>query len=1172
MVSFNAVVVAMSSLFVHIPEGAIYNCSDIFHKVEVNDTTPIGHVMVTATGNITQYNGCGNFLELSNGELVLKSKLTTLCADELPLCRFDTSDCSKTNILLLLTIVRTAYYNISYKEENYKVSIKENTKNATLLQIGSDKLGVNLAIGNCYNGDETSWERQKSFALKTESVPFFWSASRNRNSLYTYGNIDYEKRTEYALTIEGTYVGINGSATTTIFVEIIDEDDQNPTFNITDGIDYRLDIAEGDNATVNRPYTTTPVISAYDPDFGINATIKYKLRTITPSAGAYLFTIDPDKGTVNVAEVLDYETQSNYRLIIEAYQVDNPQSRTAQATINVNVIDIDDHKPFFRPDVDEVVLLEHSAVGTHVYNVKALDTDAGENGFITYRIIGKTEAFELLRIDNISAALNVKDPAKIDRENQENITVIIEPLTHHGEAGQNNLTVNIRLEDINDNNPVFGIPDLSEFSFTYVNQSAGTSIGKVEATDKDTGDNALLYYEIVNGTMNAGNCNNESPFILNKTTGVIVMSRSNLPCDGYRFVVQACDNPNNPIARRCSITTVAVARIANATVDNPRQDINVTESVTINTYVAQLMCGGTGLTYKVIPNIAAVPFGVSPSGILKTTGVLDRENISTYEFLVQVYQYGQVKCNFNISINILDVNDNAPEFHPDTYILYVGNPTEKGLIVGRVRANDSDIGDNGFVNYSFKTKSGQSYLINGSSGEISLVSPDHVRDIEQLVVIAADQGTPRYEASAVVYVLSGDAGTSSVPLNTPLQKGQITNKKESFERGLSEILNQSVVISHVDAYEKSPHRSRIFIIATEKSVETSTLVRLVYNNYEEIRTLFFSALETADTKSSHSDLGAPEIGLIVMAVVILVGTIIAIVFINRQFNSHKRYKKLYETLTKDSSMYESQEVNATMESESGSASTNEQAVIRENLLFSGDDNNIASESSYNVGETRVEESTSVKEAMDSLDQSLYSEENERQTVVNSEDLTDEAIESNQETPGSSDNVIYANVKMNKTESDGSNSLGNTDTLSNFKAQDVMIEEPNPDYDRKEVRFSAEVLDADENKMTPLKVKDETNSIGEGDDKSNIKSVEEGEDVKNKQTIEGDERESDKMHNDYNPTKDVNEGANENLIIGHLLSPDTDVEVDEIVSPSHDINSDNNSQVDFYFASEVSTHF
>ncbi|KAH3729832.1 hypothetical protein DPMN_055810 [Dreissena polymorpha] len=33
-----------------------------------------------------------------------------------------------------------------------------------------------------------------------------------------------------------------------------------------------------------------------------------------------------------------------------------------------------------------------------------------------------------------------------------------------------------------------------------------------------------------------------------------------------------------------------------------------------------------------------------------------------------------------------------PEFHPDTYILYVGNPTEKGLIVGRVRANDSDIG------------------------------------------------------------------------------------------------------------------------------------------------------------------------------------------------------------------------------------------------------------------------------------------------------------------------------------------------------------------------------------------------------------------------------------------------------------------------------------------------
>ncbi|XP_052236766.1 protocadherin Fat 3-like isoform X1 [Dreissena polymorpha] len=1132
MVSFNAIVVAMSSLFIHTPEGAIYNCSGSVHVVEVNDTALIGHVVVTATGNITQYSGCAHFLELSNGKLVLKTKLTTLCMDT-PVCQFNTSDCSQTNILIL-TIVRTAFYNISFKEENYTATIAENTKNATLLQIGSDKLGVNLAMGNCYNGDETSWNHPKLFALKTESVPFFWRAISNRNSLYTFGDIDYEKSTGYALTIEGTYMGINGSATTTIYVEIIDEDDQNPTFNIKDGIDYRLDIAEEDNATVNRPHNTTPVMSAYDQDFGINATIKYKLRTITPSTGAHLFTIDPDKGTVNVTEVLDYEKQSNYRLIIEAYQVDNPQSRTAQATISVNVVDIDDHKPLFRPDVDDVVLLEHSVVGTHVYNVRALDNDAGENGFITYRIISNTEAFQLLKIDNFSAALNVKDPAKIDRENQENITVIIEPLTHNGKAGQNNLTVNIRLEDINDNNPVFGIPDMSEFSFTYVNQSDGTSIGKVEATDKDTGDNALLDYEIVNRTMNAGECYNDSPFIINKTTGVIVMSRGYLPCDGYRFVVQACDNPYNPIARRCSVTTVAVARIANETVDNSRQSINVTESVLIDTYVAQLMCGGTGVTYKVIPSITAVPFGVSANGILKTSGLLDRENNSTYDFLVQAYQYGQVKCNINISINILDVNDNAPVFQPDMYILYLGNTTEKGQIVGIVRANDSDIGDNGIVNYSFKTRSGKSYFINGSSGEISLVSPDHVRDIEQLVVIATDQGTPRYEASAVVYVLSGDIGTSSVPLNTPLEKGQITHKKKTLERGISEILNQSVVISHVKAYEKSPHRSRIFITPTEKSVETSTLVRQVYNNYEEIRTLFYSALECADTKHFDSDLGAPKIGFIVMAVVILVGTSIAIVFIYRQFNCHKRFKKLYETLNKDSSMRSSHAETATPESESRSANTN-------------DETNVVSETSNGDVEAKVENITSVKE---SLDQRVCIEGNERQTGLNSEDMPDEAIKRNREKPVGSDSVSYA--EMNKTESDGSNGLTKTESQSDVHDvadAEPMLEEPNPDYDPIKVRFSE-----------PLKIT--AQNIGEEDDTSNMESNENGYDEKDKPSIKGDELENNDIHNKYNPMKDVYEGAYQHVMNGRVPSHDTEVGVDKIWFPLQDITSDNNSQYDF----------
>ena len=59
----------------------------------------------------------------------------------------------------------------------------------------------------------------------------------------------------------------------------------------------------------------------------------------------------------------------------------------------------------------------------------------------------------------------------------------------------------------------------------------------------------------------------------------------------------------------------------------------------------------------------------------------------------------------------------------------------------------------------------------------------------------------------------------------------------------------------------------------------------LFMHSEEIQFLFYSS-DQLRTKEQQTGLGGPEIGLIVMAVVILLGTTIAIVFINRQFSRY----------------------------------------------------------------------------------------------------------------------------------------------------------------------------------------------------------------------------------------------------------------------------------------------
>lgn len=84
---------------------------------------------------------------------------------------------------------------------------------------------------------------------------------------------------------------------------------------------------------------------------------------------------------------------------------------------------------------------------------------------------------------------------------------------------------------------------------------------------------------------------------------------------------------------------------------------------------------------------------VPPSGELKTSQPLDREEQDKHTFKVRAVDGGGRYCEADVHITVEDVNDNPPQFSSDPYTITVFENTETGTYVAKLLANDIDTGE-----------------------------------------------------------------------------------------------------------------------------------------------------------------------------------------------------------------------------------------------------------------------------------------------------------------------------------------------------------------------------------------------------------------------------------------------------------------------------------------------
>jgi hypothetical protein len=88
-------------------------------------------------------------------------------------------------------------------------------------------------------------------------------------------------------------------------------------------------------------------------------------------------------------------------------------------------------------------------------------------------------------------------------------------------------------------------------------------------------------------------------------------------------------------------------------------------------------------------------FTIDPKhGVIKTSQTFDRETKSSYQLSIHVVDGGrpQLDGQTSITINILDVNDNRPQFTANQYSKTVREDAVIGFGIVTVSATDSDTG------------------------------------------------------------------------------------------------------------------------------------------------------------------------------------------------------------------------------------------------------------------------------------------------------------------------------------------------------------------------------------------------------------------------------------------------------------------------------------------------
>ncbi len=330
-----------------------------------------------------------------------------------------------------------------------------------------------------------------------------------------------------------------------------------------------------------------------------------------------------------------------------------------------------------------------------------------------------------------------------------------------GTAFSNSEVVLVNVESVNEHSPQFLQPSYSRSALEE--QPAGLVVAMVTAMDRDGGQDGMVAYNITDSDPPEGLLLfqiNASGQIY--TTGPLDREM----VDFYNLTVSATDGGIPPNVGYASVLITVLDVNDQAPVFPPTTEFNLTvlESrligYTIDTVEAtDADVGSNAIVSFTLASTEPSPFDILPDGQIIVTEELEAD-IAASVFTIRVIASDNgtdpLSTEGIFTITVLDVNDNAPQFVPDSnYSGMIQENLPAMEFILSVAAVDIDSGSNADIVFSFAYSSiSNSFSINSTSGEIfSARSFDReAADTHTFTVLATNPRPPSLSSSALVTI------------------------------------------------------------------------------------------------------------------------------------------------------------------------------------------------------------------------------------------------------------------------------------------------------------------------------------------------------------------------------------------------------------------------------------
>ncbi|KAL6472191.1 hypothetical protein MHYP_G00183790 [Metynnis hypsauchen] len=503
--------------------------------------------------------------------------------------------------------------------------------------------------------------------------------------------------------------------------------------------------------------------------------------------------VNKETGELFIAEKIDREylcpakTSSSCFLKMDVI-IENP---IRIFNIELEIMDINDNAPQFRRERITLDISEAATPGERFSLTNAVDADVGENSIETYYLSDSDE----FTIDIQSGSdgtkyvdLVLKD--SLDREKKAVHNLILTAVDGGTPPRSGTASVIVQVLDTNDNSPQF---DKQVYSVELIeNASIGTLLLQLNATDLDEGTNAEVEYSYTLYTSEK----TQEKFSLDPNTGEIRV-RDMIDFEevkSFDIYVEARDKGANPLSDQCKIL-VLITDINDNYPDITIKSFKslIREDVAVGTVIAVVSVsdrdsGKNGEIVLSIQNAPLLPFALNKSAEdyfqLMVREPLDREKVSRYDITLHVTDEGAppLTDNETITLEVLDVNDNAPVFPQSSYTIHLVENNEPGALLCSLTARDPDLNENQYLVYFIvekeiaNTSVSVLFSINPENGDLyALRTFDYEHEKEFLFhVEARDSGVPPLSSNVTVRVIILDQNDNAPQIVSPWRaKGSI---------------------------------------------------------------------------------------------------------------------------------------------------------------------------------------------------------------------------------------------------------------------------------------------------------------------------------------------------------------------------------------------------------------